>query len=94
MGVTAMPKAYVIAAETISDEAGFAQYRPAVPPTVSPFGGKFIVRGGNFTSLEGTWPLPSRDAAEGWYNSPAYQEIISLRHKSSVGNLIIIDGHE
>ena len=97
-----MPKAYVIAAETISDEAGFAQYRPAVPPTVSPFGGKFIVRGGNFTSLEGTWPhprlviieFPSRDAAEGWYNSPAYQEIISLRHKSSVGNLNIIDGHE
>jgi uncharacterized protein (DUF1330 family) len=58
MGVTAMPKAYVIAAETISDEAGFAQYRPAVPPTVSPFGGKFIVRGGNFTSLEGKWPHP------------------------------------
>ena len=53
-----MPKAYVIAAETISDEAGFAQYRPAVPPTVSPFGGKFIVRGGNFTSLEGKWPHP------------------------------------
>jgi uncharacterized protein (DUF1330 family) len=95
-----MPKAYVIAAKTISDEAGFAQYRPAVPPTVSPFGGKFIVRGGNFTSLEGKWPHPrlviieSRDAAEGWHNSPAYQEIISLRHNSSVGNLIIIDGHE
>ena len=101
MGLTAMPKAYVIAAETISDEAGFAQCRPAVPPTVSPFGGKFIVRGGNFTTLEGNWPhpglviieFPSRDAAESWYNSPAYQEIISLRHKSSVGNLIIIDGH-
>ena len=73
MGVTAMPKAYVIAAETISDEAGFAQSRPAVPPTVSPFGGKFIVRGGNFTSLEGKWPhprlviieFPSRDARRG-----------------------------
>ena len=101
MGITAVSKAYVIAAETISDEGGFAQYRRAVPPTVSPFGGKFIVRGGNFTSLEGKWPhprlviieFPSRDAAEGWYNSPAYQEIISLRHKSSVGDLIIIDGH-
>jgi len=97
-----MSKAYVIAAETISDEAGFAQYRPAAPPTVSPFGGKFIVRGGKFTSLEGKWPhprlviieFPSRDAAEGWYKSPAYQEIISLRHKIPVGNLIIIDGHE
>ena len=53
-----MPKAYVVAAETINDEAGFAQYRSAVPPTVSAFGGKFIVRGGNVTNLEGEWPHP------------------------------------
>ena len=33
MRVSVMPKAYVIAAETISDEAGFAQYRSAVPPS-------------------------------------------------------------
>jgi uncharacterized protein (DUF1330 family) len=73
MDITAVSKAYVIAAETISDEGGFAQYRRAVPPTVSPFGGKFIVRGGNFTSLEGKWPhprlviieVPSRDARRG-----------------------------
>ena len=97
-----MPKAYAIAAETINDEAGFAQYRAAVPSTVSTFGGKFIVRGGNLTDVEGKWPhqrlviieFPSREAAEGWYNSPAYQEIISLRRKSSVGNLIIVDGQD
>src|SRR3954454_3276294 len=97
-----MPKAYAIAAETINNEAGFAQYRAAVPPTVSAFGGKFIVRGGILTDVEGKWPhprlviieFPSREAAEGWYNSSAYQEIVSLRHKSSVGNLIIIDGHD
>jgi uncharacterized protein (DUF1330 family) len=36
--------------------------------------------------------FPSRAAAEDWYKSAEYQKIISLRHKSSVGNLIIVDG--
>jgi uncharacterized protein (DUF1330 family) len=93
-------KAFVIAAETVKDEAMFANYRAAVPATVEPFGGKFIVRGGALTSLEGEWPhprlviieFPSRAAAEGWYKSADYQKIISLRLNSLVGNLIIADG--
>ena len=51
-------KAFVIAAETAKDEAMFAEYRKAVPATIYAFGGKFIVRGGNLTSLEGEWPHP------------------------------------
>jgi uncharacterized protein (DUF1330 family) len=55
---------------------------------------------GRLTVLEGEWAhprtviieFPSREAAEGWYNSPAYQKIISLRLKSTVGNLVILDG--
>ena len=93
-------KAFVIAAETVKDETMFADYRAAVPATLEPFGGKFIARGGALTSLEGEWPhprlviieFPSRAAAEGWYRSADYQKIISLRLKSSVGNLIIADG--
>ena len=36
--------------------------------------------------------FPSRADAEGWYKSAEYQKIIALRHDSSVGNLIIVDG--
>jgi uncharacterized protein (DUF1330 family) len=93
-------KAYVIALETIHDAAMFAEYRKGVVGTLAPFGGQFIARGGNFTVLEGEWQhrrtviieFPSREAAEGWYKSPAYQKIIGLRHKSSNGNLVILDG--
>jgi len=92
--------AYVIAAETVKDEPMFDEYRKQVPATLAPFGGKFIVRGGKVTVHEGEWPhprtvvieFPSRGQAEGWYKSAEYQKIIGLRHKSSVGNLIIIDG--
>lgn len=92
-------KAFVIAAETVNDEALFSEYRKAVPATLAPFGGKFVVRGGNLKLLEGEWPhprlviieFPSREAAEGWYKSAEYQKIISLRHNSSVGNLVIAE---
>jgi uncharacterized protein (DUF1330 family) len=93
-------QAYVIAAETVNDLAVFDLYRKDVAATLVPFGGRFVVRGANLTVLEGEWPhprlviiaFPSRAAAEGWYRSAEYQKIISLRHKSSVGNLIIADG--
>jgi uncharacterized protein (DUF1330 family) len=51
-------KAYAIAAETIKDQAMFDSYRKEVPATLVPFGGQFIVRGGNLTVLEGEWPHP------------------------------------
>jgi len=93
-------KAFLIAAETVKDEAMFAQYRKEVLPTIEAFGGKFIVRGGTLTTLEGEWPhprlviieFPSRAAAESWYKSPTYQKIIALRLESTDGSVIIVDG--
>jgi uncharacterized protein (DUF1330 family) len=93
-------KAYVIALETVNDEEMFAEYRKHVVATVAAFGGQFIARGGKFTLLEGQWQhprtviieFPTREAAEAWYNSAEYQKIIGLRHKSSNGNLVILDG--
>jgi uncharacterized protein (DUF1330 family) len=93
-------KAYLIAAETVNDTAMFDLYRKDVPATLVPFGGQVVVRGGNLTVVEGEWPhprlviieFPSRAAAEGWYKSAEYRKIISLRHESSAGNLIIVDG--
>jgi len=92
--------AFIIATETVKDEAKFARYRKEVLPTIEAYGGKFIVRGGKLTTLEGEWPhprlviieFPSRAAAEGWYESPAYQKIVSLRLESTAGSVIIVDG--
>lgn len=51
-------KAYLIAVETVQDEAMFAEYRKQVVGTVGPFGGQFIARGGKLTVLEGEWQHP------------------------------------
>jgi uncharacterized protein (DUF1330 family) len=95
-----MPKAYAIVQETITDQDGFDAYRKDVLETLKPYGGTFVIRGGTTTVLEGDWAhprlviieFPSREAAEGWYNSPAYQKIVPLRLTSSHGNFVIADG--
>ena len=93
-------KAYVIVQETVKDEEMFAAYRSGVVATLEEFGGRFLVRGGQITVVEGDLPhprlvvieFPSRDAAERWYHSPAYQKLLPLRLGSSVGNFVIVDG--
>lgn len=92
--------AYVIVEETVHDQAVFDAYRKDVPAMVAAHGGKILVRGGEFTALEGEWmfprivviEFPSRAAAEAWYHSPEYQEVLPLRLKSTNGNFAIVDG--
>ena len=94
--------AYVIVQENLhpGDQASFEEYRKQVMPTVEAFGGRFAVRGGKLTVLEGEWPyqrtvileFPSREKAEGWYHSPAYQKILPLRLKAATSNFVIVDG--
>ncbi len=92
--------AYVVVQESVTDQETFDAYRKDVPATVTAFGGRFVVRGGALTVVEGAWPLPrliilefpSREAAEGWYRSPAYQKLLPLRLRSCTGNLVIVDG--
>lgn len=93
-------KAYVIAIEDIRDQEMFARYRGQVMPTLEAFGAKFLIRGGKMTEMEGKWPrartavieFPSRQHAEDWYRSPAYQAILPFRTQAGECELIIIDG--
>ncbi|MFO1062004.1 MAG: DUF1330 domain-containing protein [Dongiaceae bacterium] len=95
-------KAYAIVQERVDDQAMFDAYRKDVVATLPPFGGRFVVRGGAMTVLEGEAPyprlvvieFPSRSHAEGWYRSPEYQKLLPLRLNSSKGNFYIVDGAE
>jgi uncharacterized protein (DUF1330 family) len=93
-------KAYCIVYEVIEDEKTFSEYRAQVMPTIEAHGGRFLVRGGTFTVLEGEMPFtrvavlefPSRQAAEDWYHSPAYQRILPLRTQAGRFQFIVADG--
>src|ERR1700720_4006844 len=75
-------KAYLIVTLTVHDEAMFAEYRKQVGDTAKPFGGQFLAAGGKATVLEAQWEhpgiviveFPSRESAERWYESAAYQK--------------------
>lgn len=94
--------AYVIGHITVSNPEGYAGYTKHVPATLAAYGGEFAVRGGAATTIEGEMPharhvvlrFTDRAAAERWYNSPEYQEIIAIRHANSTGVMVIVDGFE
>ncbi len=93
-------KAYLIVTLTVHDQTMFGEYRKQVGDTAKPFEGQFLAAGGKRTVLEGQWEhpgiviveFPSRESAERWYESAAYQEIIGLRLKSSRGSMVILVG--
>ena len=74
-------------------------YLDQVQATLDPFGGKFIVQGGETEILEGTWAgsvivlsFPDMMKARTWYRSPAYQKILHLRTDHVVSDIILADG--
>jgi uncharacterized protein (DUF1330 family) len=40
--------------ESVTDQDRFDEYRQRAGPLISHYGGRFLVRGGNITSLEGS----------------------------------------
>ncbi|MDP7546690.1 MAG: DUF1330 domain-containing protein [Alphaproteobacteria bacterium] len=95
-----MAKGYLIAQIDVHDAETYAKYTAQTPGTVANFGGKFIVRAGQWESLEGSEPgprvvvieFPSYEAAKGWYNSEEYQAIVGLRQAASTGSAFVVEG--
>ena len=92
--------AYFVVDIDIYDPAAIEEYRKRVPPTIKKYGGRFLVRGGNFTILEGTWlpkrlailEFPSVEQAKRWYDSVEYRDLKALRFKAAKTNLILVKG--
>lgn len=92
--------AYVIADVTVKDPETYAEYRTHVPATVAKYGGRFLVRGGSYESVEGEWrpgrvvvlEFPDMAAAKAWYNSQEYGPLLKLRQSASTGHLILVEG--
>ena len=92
--------AYVIVDLHIRDTARFEEYRKLVPATLEKYGGRFLVRGGNFDVLEGDWQpkrlvvleFPSLDHARRWYDSEEYREPKALRIATTASNVLLVEG--
>ncbi len=95
-------KALCIVYENIDDWDAYDQYRSQVMATLQPFEARFLVRGGAFTTVEGDMPFdriavvefPSREAAEAWYQSDAYQAVLPIRLAAARCQFVIVDAAE
>jgi uncharacterized protein (DUF1330 family) len=94
--------AYVIVDIDVTDPERYEQYKAATPATLEAAGGRFLVRGGEITILEGDWQ-PSRlvvlefenlAAAERWYESAAYQAAKKLRAGGARMRMVAVQGLE
>lgn len=92
--------AYVIADVDVHDPETYREYAALVPGTLEPYGGRFLVRGGEHSPVEGDWrpgrlvvlEFPSADHARRWYASEAYVVAKAIRQRASTGRLVLVEG--
>jgi uncharacterized protein (DUF1330 family) len=95
-----MVKAYVMSDVTVRDNDAVEAYREAAAASIARHGGRYVVRGGDLTVLEGQWrprmlviaEFPSLAAAEIWYRSPEYARALAYRDAALDRNLILVEG--
>lgn len=94
--------AYFVAEFQLTDPEGIKPYSAKVESTFTPYSGRFIVRGGKMNVKEGFGAqgrliiikFDSLSQANAWYNSPEYQSIIPIRHRSGNTRTYIVEGLE
>lgn len=92
--------AYVVVEVKVQDSTVYEEYKGQVTPTLEPYGGRFLVRGGRTELLEGDWcpsrfviiEFPSADQARAWWSSPEYAGAKALRQRSAVTQMILAEG--
>ena len=93
--------AYIIVDMQISDMEQYKQYMADAPAAVAAFGGEYLVRGGRFETLEGSWQparlamlrFPSFDQAKAFYDSEQYRQARAKRAGATdFFNLVLVEG--
>ncbi len=92
--------AYIVfTRERMRDKSEFDHYSKMVPSTMAGHSGKVLVAYGKSVTLEGASiegcvivEFPTIEAAQAWYESPAYREAREHRFKASDYRVFITDG--
>lgn len=98
---TNMAKGYWIGHVDVSNPDGYQAYMRANGEVFRKYGARFLVRGGQFETVEGTCRarnvvIEFKDYATALacYNSPEYQAVRALRAPHSVADIIVIEGYD
>jgi len=92
--------AYVISEVEMRDAADFETYRAIAAKTIAKYGGRYLVRGGAASTVEGGPPpqtiivveFPTMERLREWYASPEYAEALKVRQTALDRRLIFVEG--
>ena len=92
--------AYVVVQIVVRDPARYERYKALAESSVAAYGGRYVVRGGATTVLEGTWQparlvileFPSVERARAWWDSPEYAEGKALRQACAETEMLVVEG--
>lgn len=92
--------AYVIASPTISNPKAYDEYKALSGPSLVPYGGRFVARGGEIAVLEGDWnpervvliEFPDMAKARTWYASPEYAKARAARAGAADMRMVLLEG--
>jgi uncharacterized protein (DUF1330 family) len=96
-----MAKGYWVARVDVNDPEVYKNYTSSNGVAFAKFGGRFLVRAGQFQSMEGASrgrnvviEFPSYQAALDCWNSPEYKAAKAKQQGSAQMDLIIIEGYD
>lgn len=92
--------AYIISRVSITDREAMKGYMADAPESVYAYGGRYLVRTGDITALEGEAPyervvvveFPDKEKALAWYNSDEYHDLRDIRWRSADAHIICVPG--
>jgi uncharacterized protein (DUF1330 family) len=91
---------FIVDIKEITDPQQYDEYRKQVNATVVQYGGKFLVRGGAYETIEGDWQsqrlvilqFDDVDRFNDWYHSPEYSKIRAIRFNASTSRAVMVQG--
>ena len=96
-----MAKGYWVGRVDVHDPDTYKNYVAANGAAFSKYGGRFLVRGGNYETVKGASrsrnvviEFPSYEAALECFHSPEYQAALRAQAGSAEVDLIIIEGYD
>jgi uncharacterized protein (DUF1330 family) len=92
--------AYVLVDCEVTDPVRYENYKKLAPSAIAKYGGRYLVRGGATTLLEGDWrpnrivvlEFPDADVARRFFDSPEYRAARAERAGAANMKMLLVEG--
>ena len=93
--------AYFMVVEVdVHDPEAYRDYTAQTPGLIAKYGGNWVIRGGEATTMEGGWnpgrfvvvEWPDKESFQRFYDSPEYQEVLKIRFEHATSRAFGIEG--